>query len=190
MAVCGSISRWGNYGGSRSVIATIKERWWWCQVASGKMAPEAAPSPLVPLESSPLSQVVTRCSHSAAPAHADHNHQLNSYCNILWNHQTNLSQNMSVRYRVKASSFYKSFNVPIIIAIHSWSFLSSLFTESVDRNDLANHFICLIFPWMLKLNYQLDDWCSLVKMQIANSRIVFQILFMEMIAKNVSYGFE
>ena len=43
---------------------------------------------------------------------------------------------------------------------------------------------------MLKLNNQLDDWCSLVKMQIANSRIVFQILFMEMIAKNVSYGFE
>ena len=122
--MCGSISRWGNYGGSRSVIATIKERWWWwwCQVASGKMAPEAAPSPLVPLESSPLSQVVTRCSHSAAPAHADHNHQLNSYCNILWNHQTNLSQNMSIRYLVKASSFYKSCIIPI--GIHSYpSFL-------------------------------------------------------------------
>ena len=70
------------------------------------------------------------------------------------------------------------------------SFLPYSLKKCVDRNDFANHFICLIFPWMLKLNYQLDDWCSLVKMQIANSRIVFQILFMEMIAKNVSYGFE
>ena len=163
MAVCGSISRWGNYGGSRSVIATIKERWWWwwCQVASGKMAPEAAPSPLVPLESSPLSQVVTRCSHSAAPAHADHNHQLNSYCNILWNHQTNLSQNMSLRYLVKASSFYKSFNVPIIIA-NCHPFLVLPFFLVHWRNVL----IAMILQTILFVWFSLECWSWIINWMI------------------------
>ena len=51
-------------------------------------------------------------------------------------------------------------------------------------------FVCFFLPLML--NNQMDDlvFLSPVKMQIANSRIVFQILFMRMILKNVSYGFE
>ena len=102
------------------------------------------------------------------------------------------SSKMSIRYLVKASRFYTTLSMFLLPlpSILGASFLPCSLKKCVDRNDLANHFICLIFPWMLKLNNQLDDWCSLVKMQIANSRIVFQILFMEMIAKNVSYGFE